>query len=277
VQSTLQTQRAQFQLDFGQGNGRLRFPDSERLLAWDPALWPVADDWRPVIARFLAGAPAHRLEQFIRLRLAAGATIVPSQPFLALALTPLAEVKVVILGQDPYHGPRQAQGLAFSVAAGTRIPPSLRNILHEVERERNAEELPDVTHFEATHASPHAGCGSLRAWASQGVLLLNTCLTVELGRPASHINQGWEALTDLLIQSVCEKGSPLVFMLWGSQAQSKADIVARAGAGVPILSLTANHPSPLSARRPPAPFIGCGHFGRANAFLRQHGLTAIAW
>ena len=277
MQSTVQSQRTQVQLDFGHENDRASLPDADRLVAWDPQHWPVADDWRPVIARFLAGAPARRLEQFICSRLAAGATIFPPQPFFALASTPLAQVKVVILGQDPYHGPRQAQGLAFSVPAGTRIPPSLRNILHEVERERSAEVRPHATQPERTPVTPDAGFGILASWAGQGVLLLNSCLTVELGQPASHANQGWEVLTDLIIQSVCEKRSPLVFMFWGSQAQSRAKIVARAGAGAPILSLSANHPSPLSARRPPTPFIGCGHFGRANAFLRQHGLSAINW
>lgn len=273
----MQTRPTQVPLDFGQGNDRRRLPEVNRLLAWDPQHWPVADDWRPVIDRFLAGAAARQLEQFIRSRLSAGATIFPPQPFFALASTPLSRAKVVILGQDPYHGPRQAQGLAFSVAAGTRIPPSLRNILHEVQRDRDSAQMPGAAALEPKSATSDAARGDLGAWASQGVLLLNTCLTVEQGRPASHANQGWEALTDMIIQSLCEKGSPLVFMFWGSHAQSKADMVARAGAGAPVLSLSANHPSPLSARRPPRPFIGCGHFGRANAFLRQHGLTAIDW
>ncbi len=246
-----------------------------RLTEWDPPSWQVAADWRPAISRFLASPTGHVLGEFVQARLHAGATIYPRDPLWALALTALSQVKVVILGQDPYHGPGQAQGLAFSVAPGVRIPPSLRNILAEVERDRGTggsgagalAEVPD-------------GCsdsGSLVPWARQGVLLLNTCLSVEQGQPGSHANRGWDALTDELIQSVVNHGNPVVFMLWGAHAQSKAPLVALPGAGVPRLVLTANHPSPLSARRPPEPFVGCGHFGRANAFLRQHGQAPIHW
>ncbi len=238
-----------------------------RLTVWDPRVWPVAQDWRPVVDRFLASAPARELDQFIRARLAAGATIYPPQPFRALELIALSQVKVVILGQDPYHGPGQAEGLAFSVAPGVRLPPSLRNIFKEIARSSGA-------------AMPASG--SLVRWAQQGVLLLNTCLTVEEGQPASHSKQGWEVLTDGIIKAILANGNPVVFMLWGAQAQAwrglvgdDADLAGRGGGR--HLVLTANHPSPLAALRPPQPFMGCGHFGLANEFLRKHGAQPINW
>lgn len=247
------------------------------LTAWAPSRWAVAPDWQPTLARFWDSAPAQRLAQFVSDRLAAGAIVYPPQPLRALELTPLAEVRVVILGQDPYHGPGQAEGLAFSVSSGTKLPPSLRNIFKEQARDpalRGAgagspTSLPD---------------GSLARWARQGVLLLNTCLTVEDGQPASHANQGWEVLTDQIIRLVLDQGGPTVFMLWGAHAQRMAEVVRRRGevANTPEeagrhLVLCANHPSPLSALRPPQPFIGCGHFGLANAFLQRHGCSPIAW
>lgn len=241
------------------------------LRGWTPQAWPVADDWRPLIEHFLAGEPALRLGRFIQQRLEAGATIYPAQPFHALALTPLSHVRVLILGQDPYHGPGQAEGLAFSVAPGVRAPPSLRNIFKEIAGE-TGQALP-------AH-------GSLTHWAQQGVLLLNTCLTVEDGSPASHAKQGWEALTSAIVRAVQLSPQPVVFMLWGRHAQllgaGKGDGVGHASARVPgscgpRLVLTANHPSPLSALRPPQPFIGCGHFIQANAFLRENGCQPIAW
>ena len=175
------------------------------------------------------------------------------------ALTPLTEVKVLILGQDPYHGPAQAQGLAFSVSPGTRVPPSLRNILKERARD----------------LGPSVGPGpvdSLESWARQGVLLLNTCLSVEQGRPASHANQGWEVLTHSIVQALADSVQPRVFMLWGAHAQAFAGLISARH-----LVLTANHPSPLSASRPPQPFIGCGHFSAANAWLLGHQEKAIDW
>jgi uracil-DNA glycosylase len=238
------------------------------LCNWTPEAWPVAADWQPVIHRFLRS-----LGQFMRARLAEGAIIYPSQPFLALALTPLASVKVVILGQDPYHGSGQAEGLAFSVAPGIRPPPSLRNIYKEIARDPAVQNHgADVTN------------GSLIRWARQGVLLLNTCLTVEDGSPASHAKQGWEALTDGIIRTIWEKQPSVVFMLWGAHAQAKQQLFEPRETREPQsvakkrhLVLTANHPSPLSALRPPAPFIGCGHFGDANTFLLQRGLRPIDW
>lgn len=240
-----------------------------RLLGWQPAHWPVASDWQPVVARFFEGAKAQQLGRFITGRLAAGATIYPPQPLRALELTPLADVRVVILGQDPYHGPGQAEGLAFSVAPGIKLPPSLRNIFKELARERISREpgAPSI---------PLPSNGSLVRWAQQGVLLLNTCLTVEEGQPASHANHGWEVLTDEIVQAVIGAGGPVVFMLWGAHAQRLAETV-RQLAPAQHLILSANHPSPLSALRPPQPFLGCGHFGQANAFLQQHGCQPIAW
>lgn len=243
-----------------------------RLTEWAPEHWPVADDWRPVVDRFLASEAARQLGGFMRARLAHGAIIYPPQPFRALALTPLAQVKVVILGQDPYHGPGQAEGLAFSVAPGVKQPPSLRNIFKEITRD------PVLGQGEL----PAPADGSLVRWARQGVLLLNTCLTVEAGRPASHAQRGWEALTDAIVKAVSTQENPVVFMLWGAHAQAKQGLIAASAANIgrvqaAHLVLTANHPSPLSAMRPPQPFIGCGHFGLANAFLQQHGCSIINW
>lgn len=245
---------------------------SPHLTAWAPENWPVAQDWRPVVDRFLVGDTGRQVGEFIRQRLADGATIYPPQPFRALSLTPLAQVKVLILGQDPYHKPGQAEGLAFSVAPGVKLPPSLRNIFKEIACD------PLVQNSVQAHNSN----GSLVRWAQQGVLLLNTCLTVEEGRPASHAQRGWEVLTDAIVQAVSLSEQPMVFMLWGAHAQSKQALIAAADARIrptqaPHLVLTANHPSPLSALRPPKPFLGCGHFGQANAFLQQHGGTSITW
>lgn len=246
-----------------------------RLAGWQPAQWPVALDWQPTLARFLGSEMAQRLGQFMAGRLAAGATIYPPQPLRALDLTPLADVRVVILGQDPYHGPGQAEGLAFSVAPGFRLPPSLRNIFKELAREQESGS--------STALSLPAN-GSLVRWAQQGVLLLNTCLTVEDGQPASHANQGWEVLTNGILKAVLGNGGPVAFLLWGAHAQRVGEVVRQQGelagcADVPArhLILTANHPSPLSALRPPEPFLGCGHFGRVNAFLQRHGCKPIAW
>ncbi len=241
----------------------LPMPQSEaeqgrRLECWSPADWPVAADWVGQTTPFLASQVGLALGSFIEGRLALGATIYPPQPFRALALTPLAQVKVVILGQDPYHGPGQAHGLAFSVPDGVKPPPSLRNIFKELSR--------DLGHVPATG-------GSLVRWAEQGVLLLNTCLTVEDGLPASHAKRGWEALTDQLIAAVSAKSEAVVFMLWGAHAQAKQALIDSSR----HLVLCANHPSPLSALRPPLPFIGCGHFRSANDFLQSQGRAPIRW
>ena len=248
------------------------------LLRWEPERWPVSPDWQTVISRFLRSQPAQHLGRFVQDRLAQGATVYPPQPFRALELTSLERVKVVILGQDPYHGPGQAQGLAFSVAPGVKLPPSLRNIFKEIARDAGGAAAP----MPATTEAQVAVNGSLEAWAQQGVLLLNTCLTVEQGQPASHAKQGWEVLTDAIIQAIGASQCPVVFMLWGAHAQAKRGLIVNPplrpnGVAVPRWVLSANHPSPLSALRPPEPFIGCGHFGAANAFLVANGLEPIAW
>lgn len=230
-----------------------------RLARWNPAEWPLAADWAPVVGQFLASQAGQQLGAFIERRLAAGAIIYPHQPFRALALTPLADVRVVILGQDPYHGPGQAQGLAFSVPDGVRPPPSLRNIFKELARDP------------AVAPEPHDG-GSLERWARQGVLLLNTSLTVEEGQAASHAKQGWEILTDQLISAVSARPEPVVFLLWGAHAQAKQALIDPRH-----LVLKANHPSPLSALRPPVPFLGCGHFSAANRFLQAQGRDGVHW
>jgi len=232
------------------------------LTTWQPQDWAIADDWRGVTSSFWASTAGQQLGAFVQQRLAAGAVVYPPQPLRALALTPLAQVRVVILGQDPYHGIGQAEGLAFSVATGQKIPPSLRNIFKELQRDGG---LP----------SPRDG--SLVRWAEQGVLLLNTCLTVEDGAPASHARQGWEVLTDAMIEAVARAGSPVVFMLWGAHAQAKRALIQACMGTSSHTVLMANHPSPLSASRPPVPFVGCGHFRQANDFLRTQGLPAIIW
>jgi uracil-DNA glycosylase len=234
-------------------------PASSVLQTWLPQSWSVAADWRPVIEAFLTSSAGQGLASFMASRLSAGAVIYPAQPLWALDLTALHQVRVVILGQDPYHGPGQAQGLAFSVPEGVPPPPSLRNILRE--RSRDLGEA--------------AGSGlrsSLRPWAEQGVLLLNSVLTVEQGQPASHAGRGWEVLTNLLLRAVMERPQPAAFMAWGAAAQAQL-------AGLPDrhLLLSANHPSPLSALRPPRPFIGCGHFSAANAWLHAQGQPVISW
>jgi uracil-DNA glycosylase len=232
--------------------------ETPRLRQADPALWPVHASWQADVDAFWASTTGQGLLAFLQARLAAGVTIYPPEPLRALALTPLSRVKVVILGQDPYHGPGQAEGLAFSVPLGQAVPPSLRNLWQERQRDLG---LPVPAH------------GSLIAWAEQGVLLLNTCLTVEDGQANSHAGRGWEALTDALVARCSADPEPKVFLLWGAHAQRKAVGVDTARHAV----FMANHPSPLSARRPPTPFWGCGHFGLANEWLLSHGRSAVAW
>ena len=189
----------------------------------------------------------------------------PGRELAALALLPdLACVRVVILGQDPYHGAGQAHGLAFSVPAGVALPPSLRNILKEVAACLGAEGGGGG----AGGKPPH---GSLERWARQGVLLLNTVLTVDAGAAFSHAGRGWERLTDAIIAEVARLAEGAVFMLWGKPAQEKRRLIQPAGRH---LVLEAPHPSPLSAHRG---FLGCAHFAKANAWLREKGKAPIAW
>jgi len=197
------------------------------------------------------------LKRFLLAEREAGKRIFPRAAnwFRALDLTPLDQVRIVILGQDPYHGEGQAHGLCFSVPNGVRPPPSLVNIFKELKSDLGIQ------------PAPH---GFLEHWSAQGVLLLNSVLTVEMGRAASHQNRGWERFTDAVIRIVNEKQEPVVFMLWGSYAQKKAAFVDQSR----HLVLKAPHPSPLSAH---SGFFGCRHFSRANAFLEAHGQPPIDW
>jgi len=197
------------------------------------------------------------LKRFLLAEKERGRRIFPSGSnwFRALDLTPPEDVRVVILGQDPYHGPGQAHGLCFSVPDGVRPPPSLVNIYKELKSDLG---IKPVRH------------GFLEHWAKQGVLLLNSVLTVEMGRTASHRDRGWERFTDRIITEVNAREQPVVFMLWGSYAQKKAAFVDASR----HLVLKAPHPSPLSAH---SGFFGCRHFSKANAFLEAHGSKPIDW
>jgi uracil-DNA glycosylase len=197
------------------------------------------------------------LKRFLLTEKERGKRIFPkgNEWFRALDLTPPEDVRVVILGQDPYHGPGQAHGLCFSVQPGVQPPPSLVNIYKELES--------DLGIKRPRH-------GFLEHWAKQGVLLLNSVLTVEMGRAASHRDRGWERFTDQIIQEVNTKSEPVVFMLWGNYAQKKAAFVDQSR----HLVLKAPHPSPLSAH---SGFFGCKHFSKANAFLVSKGLAPIDW
>jgi uracil-DNA glycosylase len=236
--------------------------EPDRLVRWEPEQWPLAEGWRPVVDAFLSSTAGLRLASFIRERLAAGATIYPPRPLRALELTPLPSVRAVVLGQDPYHGVGQAEGLAFSVRAGVKLPPSLRNIFKELQ---------------CAPGEPQPPTGSLVDWARRGVLLLNASLTVEDGQPGSHAKKGWEVLTDALLTEVAAHASPCVYMLWGAHAQAKATLIEETAASHrrEVLVLQANHPSPLSAGRPPMPFLGCGHFALARDWLAARGHPGV--
>jgi len=208
------------------------------------------------------------LRDFLRAERAARKTIYPkgSEIFAALDLTPLELVRVVIIGQDPYHGPNQAHGLSFSVRTGVELPPSLVNIFEEINTDMTDPAVPGSN--PNGHLAKDRGC--LTAWARQGVLLLNAVLTVERGRAASHQGRGWEAFTDRIVQVLNDEREGLVFMLWGSYAQRKGAHIDRRRHCV----LTAPHPSPLSAHRG---FFGCRHFSKANRYLVAHGQAPIDW
>jgi uracil-DNA glycosylase len=232
------------------------FADNRLVDSIDKAIESLrGSDWLPVVQAW-RGSPAGRsLVEFVDRRLAEGAVIFPANVFRALELTPLAATRVVVLGQDPYHGAGQAEGLAFSVPDGLKLPPSLRNIFAELRRDLGI---------------PPATGGHLGDWARRGVLLLNTSLTVEEGQAGSHAKKGWEALTDSLIQAAAAEARPKVFLLWGAHAQAKAPMIEQRGHAHHLV-LQSNHPSPLSATRGPVPFVGNGHFGRVVAFLAGQG------
>lgn len=213
--------------------------------------------WGDILAQEADKPYMFALKNFLFEEKCNGKSIYPSDDniFRALELTPIDTVKIVILGQDPYHGAGQAHGLSFSVKKGVKIPPSLRNIYKELNRDIGID-IPDH--------------GFLEGWAKQGVLLLNTTLTVEDGKPASHQGKGWEEFTDTIIAQVNDLDHPVVFMLWGAHAQKKAEMID----GDKHLILTAPHPSPLSAHRG---FVGCKHFSKANKFLKQNGQSEINW
>jgi uracil-DNA glycosylase len=222
--------------------------------------------WAPVLEPVLTTPEARRLGGFLRAEEEAGKAIYPPQGcrLRALELTPLQEVKVVILGQDPYHGPGQAMGLSFSVPEGVPHPPSLRNIF---------KELADDC------AIPAPASGDLTPWARQGVLLLNNSLTVEGGQAGSHAGRGWDAITDACVAAVAQRDEPAVFILWGSHAQKKASRIAELnadeqGQGARHCVIRSPHPSPLSAHRG---FFGSKPFSRANAFLKQAGREPVDW
>lgn len=237
-------------------------PVARRLNRWPPDLTGLDPAWAALVQDFLASAAGQSLSARLSERLASGAVVYPPEPLRALTLTPLSQVRVVILGQDPYHGPGQAEGLSFSVPNGVRVPPSLRNIFKELNQSLGL---------------PVPAQGSLVRWARQGVLLLNACLTVEGGQAASHAGWGWEVLTDALIRAVAQSAQPVVFMLWGAHAQAKKSLIDAVSGDARHLVLQSNHPSPLSAMRPPVPFLGCRHFVLANDFLNQQAQKTIDW
>ncbi|MFN3620590.1 uracil-DNA glycosylase [Sphingorhabdus sp.] len=217
----------------------------------------LPQDWQAALKGALVAKDTLALRNFLDAELAAGKTIYPPQAcwFRALELTPLDQVRVVILGQDPYHGPGQAHGLSFSVPPGVRPPPSLVNIYKELQS--------DLGLSRPRH-------GFLEHWAKQGVLLLNSVLTVEMAKAGAHSKQGWELFTDAIVQLVSDKPEPVVFMLWGAYAHKKAANVDTSR----HLVLKAAHPSPLSAHNG---FFGCKHFSQCNAFLVSNGFPPIDW
>ena len=217
----------------------------------------IEESWKQVLDGEFGSVYFERLAAFVRAAYAKGVVYPPGRfIFEAFNRTPFDRVKVVILGQDPYHEPNQAHGLCFSVRKGVRVPPSLVNIYKELEQEYG-ESFRDRD-------------GDLTHWADQGVLLLNATLTVAAGLAGSHQGKGWEMFTDAVVAQMNERREHLVFMLWGSSARRKGAIINRQR----HLVLEAPHPSPLSASRG---FFGCGHFKAANDYLAAHGLAPIRW
>jgi uracil-DNA glycosylase len=221
----------------------------------------IPESWRSVLDPVLATPEARRLGGWLKEQEAAGKVIYPPRGLrlAALVLTALEEVRCVILGQDPYHGPGQAHGLAFSVLEGVRMPPSLVNIYKELESDLGL---------------PRAASGDLTPWARRGVLLLNTTLTVEAGQAGSHAGRGWDAVTDACVAAVAARAQPAVFILWGSHAKKKASRVPALARASHHLVLNSAHPSPLSAHNG---FFGSRPFSQTNTFLAQHERGAIDW
>lgn len=215
------------------------------------------ESWKAALAGEFEQEYMHRLREFLLAEKQSGQTIYPPGPeiFAALDATPFDQTRVVILGQDPYHGPNQAQGLCFSVKPGVAIPPSLQNIYKEMASDLNV---------------PVPGHGDLRSWAEQGVLLLNAVLTVRAGQANSHQGKGWESFTDKVIEILNEQRENLVFILWGSYAQKKGSAIDRNRHCV----IRSPHPSPLSAYRG---FFGSRPFSRCNHYLRETGQSEIHW
>lgn len=222
----------------------------------------IHPSWQEFLDEEFAKPYMQELKGYLATRKAAKAVVFPHSSlwFNAFSLTPREKVKVVILGQDPYHGPGQAHGLSFSVPAGVRPPPSLLNIYKEIDASLNNEQAKVQT----------SGQGCLEGWAQQGVFLLNSVLTVEQGQAASHQGRGWELFTDTVIQHLSEHSEQCVFLLWGAYAQKKGQVIDAKR----HLVLRAPHPSPLSAHRG---FLGCGHFAKANEYLESNNKSAIDW
>jgi uracil-DNA glycosylase len=226
-----------------------------------PGQIKLHESWKEPLGGEFEAPYMQQLREFLVDEKEKGKHIFPAGSlwFHALDATPLNKVRVVILGQDPYHGPGQAHGLCFSVRPGVRPPPSLVNIYKEMETDLGI---------------PRASHGHLEHWAEQGVLLLNSVLTVESGLAASHRGRGWEQFTDAIVRLVAEKEEPVVFILWGSYAQKKAAFVQSVEQGGRHCVLKSVHPSPLSAHNG---FFGCKHFSKANAFLEAQGREPIDW
>lgn len=217
----------------------------------------IENSWKVALADWFASKKWNELSRFVRNEYQEKTVYPkPSDIFKAFELTPFDQVKVVILGQDPYHGPGQAHGLCFSVAEGVTPPPSLKNIYKEIE-----DDLGITKDFQK---------GNLEDWARQGVFLLNAILSVEAGKPASHRDHGWEEMTDLIIKKLSNEREGLVFMLWGKFAQGKADMIDF----TKHLILEAPHPSPFSVHKG---FFGCKHFSQCNEYLKKSGKNPISW
>lgn len=235
----------------------------ERQLAKSPSvcklfLMQLAKNWHEKLRDEIKKPYIQELKTFLKREQEAGAFVFPPESaiFYAFGMTPYDDVNVVIMGQDPYHGPGQAHGMSFSVPCGVKTPPSLQNIFKELQDDVGI-------------SPPQTGC--LTSWAKQGVLLLNATLTVRARQPKSHYGKGWEQFTDAVVEKLAQREKPLVFMLWGKSAQEKCD---RALADTHHVVLTAAHPSPYSANNG---FFGCRHFSKANEWLKKWGRSPIDW